>query len=36
MVLSSILNSIEIELANNVIYVESTVEVWKDLKERLS
>lgn len=36
MVLSLILNSIEIEPANSVIYVESTIEVWKDLKEWFS
>ena len=36
MVLSWILNSIDVDLANNVIYTYSTLDVWADLKECFS
>ncbi|XP_077242594.1 uncharacterized protein LOC143883120 [Tasmannia lanceolata] len=36
MVLSWILNAITLDLANSVLYAESTREVWSDLKERFS
>lgn len=36
MILSWILNSINPELANSVIYADTAAEVWSDLKERFS
>lgn len=36
MILSWILNSLEPDLANSVIYVETAHEVWTDLKDRFS
>ena len=36
MVLSWILNSIDSNLGDSVLYTESVVEVWADLKERFS
>ena len=36
MVLSWILNSIDSNLGDSVLYIESATKVWTDLKERLS
>ena len=36
MVLSWILNSIDVDLANSVIYTDSALDVWEDLKECVS
>jgi hypothetical protein len=36
MVLSWILNSISQEISSNIIYIESTQEMWNDIKERFS
>jgi hypothetical protein len=36
MVLSWILNSLSKEISSSVIYLDTSIEVWKDLKERFS
>ena len=36
MVLLWLLNSIELDLANGVVYVETSHEVWEDLRDRFS